>query len=342
MSLRGGQRLQNGKYTIEREIGRGRVGITYLAKRANGERWVIKVLDPQVVAGLSNEERDRLESMFWQEAVKLAKCSGTPHIVTAQMPFKEGSVICLPMEYVAGSNLGDRDQPKLSEAAAINYMQQIGEALAVVHRQNLVHRDICPANIFVRIREGKAEAVLTDFGLAVDCDTELSRTREQECMDGFSPIELYARGQAVGPYTDVYSLAATLYELLTGEVPVSAEARSLRGEVSVSPQVKNPDISGKTAKAILTGMELLPEKRPQSVEAWLNLLKTSQSTSKPGAQESGAQKGVNWTKWQTIWGAVGVICAIVIGIPAWLALKQPDSPPAPSSAPSSTQVPSAQ
>jgi eukaryotic-like serine/threonine-protein kinase len=105
MSLSVGQSLQNGKYTIDRELGRGRFGITYLAKRANGERWVIKVLNPQVVAGLEAKERDRLESMFWQEAVKLARCSNTPHIVTVEMPFKEGSVICLPMEYVSGSIL---------------------------------------------------------------------------------------------------------------------------------------------------------------------------------------------------------------------------------------------
>lgn len=321
MELRAGQSLRNGRYTIDRELGRGRFGITYLATRADGERWVIKILNPQVLASLNDVERERLETMFWQEAVKLAKCSGTPHIVQVEMPFKEGAVVCLPMEYVDGNSLGDRGQSQLKEETALEYMRQIGEALTIVHRQKLVHRDIRPANIFLRIRDSKAEAVLTDFGLAIDCDTELSRTRKHELMDGFSPIELYSRGQAVGPYTDVYSLAATLYELLTGEVPVSAETRQVHRQELVSPQVKNPEISGKTAKAILAGMQLLPQKRPQSVSDWLNQLGVQKQA--PAAQK----KLVNWSKWQTIWAVVAILVSLLVGLPAWLALNKPDPPP---------------
>jgi eukaryotic-like serine/threonine-protein kinase len=253
--------------------------------------------------------------------VKLAKCSGTPHIVKMATPFKEGTVACLPMEYVDGNSLRDRSEPILSEPTALKYIRQIGSALAVVHGQQLVHGDVRPANIFLRIREGKAEAVLTDFGLALDCDAVLTRTRDKERADGFSPIELYARGQAVGAYTDVYSLAATLYELLTGEVPVSAYDRKARGYELVSPQVKNLEISGKTAKAILAGMELEEIKRPQSVQAWLEKLGVGNLE-----QETPPAKA----NWQTIWGALGVVVALLIGIPAWLALK-PDSPPAPPS-----------
>jgi eukaryotic-like serine/threonine-protein kinase len=91
MSLNPGQILQNGKYTIARELRQGRSCISYLATRADGERWVIKVLNPQVVASLNVQERDRLETLFWQEAVKLARCNGTPHIVKAEMPFKESN-----------------------------------------------------------------------------------------------------------------------------------------------------------------------------------------------------------------------------------------------------------
>jgi eukaryotic-like serine/threonine-protein kinase len=217
MSLKPGQNLLNGKYVIERELGRGRFSITYLAKRSDDERCVIKVLDPQAVTVLTPGERDRLETMFWQEAVKLAQCSGTPHIVKVAMPFKEEAVTCLPMEYVDGNSLGDRSQRILLEPTALEYVRQIGEALTVVHGHKLVHRDIRPANIFLRIRDGKAEAVLTNFELTVDFDAEQSRTRKQECTDGFSPIELYSRGKPMGAYTDVYSLAATLYELLTGK-----------------------------------------------------------------------------------------------------------------------------
>ena len=148
MALTQGQPLQNGKYTIERELGRGRVGITYLARRIDGMRRVIKILNPDMLATLSVAEQERLEMMFWQEAVKLAKCSGTAHIVQMDTPFKEGMVTCLPMEYMDGNSLADRGQQKLPEKIALEYVRQIGEALAIVHQQNLVHCDIRPANIF--------------------------------------------------------------------------------------------------------------------------------------------------------------------------------------------------
>lgn len=324
-----GKSLKNGHYKIDRELGRGRFAITYLAKHPNGERWVIKILNPDVLQTLNDEDRQRLETLFWQEAVKLAKCSGTPHIVKMATPFEEGMVACLPMEYIDGNSLRDRSESILSEAIALEYIQQIGEALTVVHGQQLVHGDVRPANIFLRIRDGKAEAVLTDFGLALDCDAVLTRTRDKERADGFSPIELYARGQAVGAYTDVYSLAATLYELLTGEVPVSAYDRKVNGCELVSPQVKHPEISARTTKAILAGMELEEAKRPQSVQAWLEKLGVGNQVQVTPKNE------VNWTKWQTIWAAVAVVVSLLVGIPAWLALK-PDSPPTP---PASSTLP---
>lgn len=314
-----GKSLKNGHYTIERELGRGRFAITYLAKSPNGERWAIKILNPDVLQTLTDAERDRLETMFWQEAVKLARCSGTPHIVKMATPFKEGDVACLPMEYVDGNSLRDRAEPILSEPIALEYIRQIGEALTVVHGQKLVHGDVRPANIFLRLRDGKAEAVLTDFGLALDFDASLTRTRDKERSDGFSPIELYSSGQAVGAYTDVYSLAATLYEWLTGEVPVSAYKRKVDGCKLVSPQVKNPEISGKTAKAILAGMQLEEIKRPQSVQAWLEKLGIE------NPERETTETEVNWAKWQTIWAAVAVVVGLLVGIPAWFVLK-PDSP----------------
>ncbi len=304
MVLSQGQKLQKGKYTVKRELKRRRYDITYLAERSDGTWWVIKILDPAELEALNPEERDRLETFFWQETSKIFKCSGTPHIVKVEMPFKEGTVACLPMEYLGTDSLANRPQRILSEPIALKYVQQIGEALTTVHQQGIVHRDICPENIFLRfLQDGKVEAVLTNFGLALDVDAMLSRTRKNECREGFSPIELYSSGKPVGAYTDVYALAATLYELLTGEIPVSAFDRQVNGKNLVSPQVKNPNISGKTTKAILAGMELLPEKRPQSVQAWLEKLNLQGNDQ--NATET--QPRINWQKW-------GVILPFVIGL----------------------------
>ena len=316
-----GQPLKNGEYTIERELGRGRFGITYLTKRSQGDRWVIKILNPQVLAGLPQDECDRLRKRHLKEAFRWSTCKH-PNIVKMQMPFEEGNVVCLPMEYLDGNSLGARSQTTLVESVALNYIQQIGAALEVVHSAGLVHRDVRPSNIFLRIHDGKAEAVLTDFGLADDIDSELTRTRKAELMDGFSPIELYARGKPAGPYTDVYSLAATLYELLTGVVPVSASDRRAKKVELISPQAKKSEISARTTKAILEGMSLEELKRPQSVQAWLEKLQV-----KSNLPEKTVQSAPNWTKWQTIWGAIGVIVALLTGIRAWLMLNKSDTQP---------------
>ena len=322
MTLKVGQTLQNGKFLVEKEWARGHFDISYLAKKPDGERCLLKVLDTKLLSTLSDTERSRLATMFRQEAVKLAKLRGTPNIIQTEMPFEENDVVCLPIEYVQGNSLDIRPQPTLSEEVALEYIKQIGEALIVVHSQQLVHRDVRPSNIMLRIRNGYAEAVLTNFGLAIDCDTELTYTRRRELVDGFSPIELYSRGKALGPYTDIYSLAATLYELLTGEMPVSAEElkhaedKDLDRKTLIAPQTKNPDISGKTVKAIRAGMELYPKKRPQSVAEWLSKLDLKHENT-----NNIKQKNVNWLKWQTFWQALAAVIVLLVGIPAWLTLR---------------------
>lgn len=330
MRLNPGCKLQNGTYTIEKELRSGRFSISYLAHKADGERWAIKVLDAGVLATVKGAERDRVESLFWQEATKLAKCSGTPHIMRTQMPFKEGPMTFFPVEYLDGNSLGDRAQPILLEATALSYIRQIGKALSLVHSKQLVHRDIRPSNILLRIYTGRVEAVLTNFSLATDCDTTLSLARCDELIDGFSPIELYSSGKAVGPYTDVYALAATLYQLLTGEMPTSAQDR-MNGKALVSPQVKNPEISGKTAKGIMAGLELLPEKRPQSVADWLKKLDiklqlTPGSATHQFSENTTTSETVNWAKWQTIWAIIAVVVTLLVSIPAWFAWNEPTTP----------------
>ncbi|HAX77844.1 MAG TPA: serine/threonine protein kinase [Cyanobacteria bacterium UBA11372] len=260
-----GQQL-GGKYTIERELGRGRVGITYLAKDRSGNNFVIKTLNEDVLNQLSQSDRQRLESDFMREILKLKEFQH-PHIVRVYDIFKEGQQSGIAMEYIAGVTLGDRAQPILPQKEALGYIQQIGEALIEVHRQGLVHRDVKPENIIVRA--GKNEVVLIDFDLARDFDNPL--TSRGLKSDGFAPIEMYSKKLKRGAWTDIYSLAATLYVLLTGQKPPSALDRK-DGTQLESPKKLNPQISDRVERAILQGMRLEPEARPQTMRAWLNLL----------------------------------------------------------------------
>jgi eukaryotic-like serine/threonine-protein kinase len=318
MALKPKQLLDKGKYTIDRELSRGRFGITYLAQRNDdGTWWVIKILDQTALTTLTSEERKRRETKFWQEAISLARCNGTPHIVKVATPFKEGSMTCLPMEYLSEKSLADRPETVLMEQTALEYMRQLGEALSVVHREKLVHCDIRPANIFYR-NGNKDEVVLADFGLALDTGSELTRTRKLE-TSVFSPPELCGSSRKIGSYTDVYSLSATLYQMLTGEAPESAEQRGLQQQMLTPPKARNSQISDKTANGIMLGLELDPEKRPQTVKDWLKQL---------GLQQVASKQETNWAKWAVIAAVVipglGLIIAILAMIPSWLPVLRPE------------------
>jgi eukaryotic-like serine/threonine-protein kinase len=212
MVLQAGDTLQNGRYTIKEELGRGRFAITYLAHRTDGESRVIKILNPQVLkelAALKPPEHSRLKEQFLKEAQILAKCNTSPHIVKVSTLFQESDVVYLPMEYVDGTSLSRREPKIMPEELALKYIRQIGEALTLVHANELTHCDIRPANIFLRSRQdGLQDAVLADFGLALDFDTKLTRTRERERIDGFSAPELYTKDRPIGACSDIYSLAA--------------------------------------------------------------------------------------------------------------------------------------
>jgi serine/threonine protein kinase len=337
-----GDRLQGGKYTIERELGRGRFGITYLVKNRNSDRLVVKTLNDDLLRSLTQQERERLETMFWQEAVKLTRCKHQ-HIVQVAEPFKEGEHWCLVMEYVDGVSLADRRQQILSEQEALRYIQQIGEALIVVHENRLIHRDVHPGNIFLRVREGQPEAVLIDFGLALDFDHILTTNRTKETSEGFTPPELYAQSIPSGAYSDIYSLAATLYVLLTGQTPVSALKRKIDNARLVAPKDLNNLVSDRTNRAILTGMKLNPKERSQSMREWLDSLgltgETPQrnSTVVPNTNLN-REKKINWTH---VIAAIAAIGALLSGIAALIPILKPSpssTPPSLSPSPSSTKA----
>ncbi|QSJ14662.1 serine/threonine protein kinase [Nostoc sp. UHCC 0702] len=338
-----GDPLQGGKYIIERELGRGRFGITYLVRNKNSDRLVVKTLNDDLLNSLTQPERGRLETMFWQEAIKLTRCKHK-HIVQVAEPFKEGEHWCLVMEYVDGVSLADRRQPILSETEALQYIQQIGEALIVVHENRLIHRDVHPGNIFLRVREGQAEAVLIDFGLALDFDHILTTSRTKETSEGFTPPELYAQHtKPTGAYSDIYSLAATLYELVTGRTPVSALKRKADNAPLVEPKIYNPQISDRVNRAILTGMKLDPKQRSQSMREWLDLLGLTGETSKtqtPVPPE--AKSKINWiavTAIATLIAAIGTFFSGMAGlIPIFRPSPSP-SPPSLSPSPSSSKTP---
>ncbi|MEQ9553295.1 MAG: serine/threonine-protein kinase [Coleofasciculus sp. G3-WIS-01] len=272
-----GQVLQGGKYTIEKKLGDGGFGITYLAKDKKGNPVVIKTLkavDPQ------SPDFDKCQQEFINEALRLKGCQHS-HIVKVYEVIKEDFLWGIVMEYIEGKDLGSLG--KLPESEALRYIQQISEALTVVHNNGLLHRDVKPQNIIVRTSQ--SEAILIDFGIAREFTPNLTQTHTALFTPFYAPPEQYNPRAKRGAYTDVYGLAATLYRVLTGQEPESSVSRVM-GCPLAPPKQLNSTISDVVNQAILKGLELQPENRPQSVREWIQLL-ISQNSADDLSSESG-------------------------------------------------------
>ncbi|MCC3529635.1 MAG: GUN4 domain-containing protein [Microcoleus sp. PH2017_22_RUC_O_B] len=267
------QQLQNGKYIIEAILGGGAFGVTYRAQNPKeGKVVAIKTLNANVQGKPNFRE---YQTKFVNEALCLARCSH-PHVVQVYEVFPEmaGNIElwCMVMELIDGTNLAEylEDNGILSEAKALSMIQQVGSALSFVHQQKFTHLDIKPQNVMLRKRG--FEAVLIDFGLArqVTAPGKL-RTNSNSGTECYAPIELLEKRAELGAYTDVYSLAATLYVMLTGELPFPSQFRKQNIPLT-PPKQFNSEISDRVNAAIMKGMQVEPQNRPQSVQEWLDLV----------------------------------------------------------------------
>ncbi|MEG4310837.1 MULTISPECIES: protein kinase domain-containing protein [unclassified Microcoleus] len=262
-----GKTLQGGKYTLEQELGRGGFGITFRANhRYLGQPVVIKTLNESLRQQPNFAEFDR---KFQDEARRLASCVH-PNIVRVSDFFVEDGQPYMVMDYVPGQNLGDvvGSNNPLPENLAILYITQIGAALKVVHQKGLLHRDIKPQNIL--LRQNTQEVVLIDFGIAREFTPGATQSHTNMVSDGYAPPEQYFAQGKYTPATDVYGMAATLYTLLTAQVPVAAILRT--SQPMPSPRDLRPQLSAAVSSAVMRGMTVEAQNRPASVDEWLSLL----------------------------------------------------------------------
>ncbi|MGL4502754.1 MAG: serine/threonine protein kinase [Planktothrix sp.] len=313
MAFTTGQQLHNGKYIIERVLNLGRFGVSYLAHDKHKHRVVIKTFRDDIWQQLSATEKERMNNRWLYEAGVLSRFNH-PYIVQFLQPFIEQGQVCLVMEHIAGENLASLPERSLSVETALEYIRQISSALKAVHNQNLVHRDVKPANIM--LRAGKPEVILIDFGLAGGNDETLTRntsTREE----GFAAPELYDANEKAQAYTDIYGLGATLYTLLSGDPPPSAQERAKKGQGKLPPL---PQVDKRIFRAIEQAMEWDWEKRLQTVDEFLDLLGVS------GSEESisngkNEQEALAETRRQTRIAAytlyvtgISILVAILLGL----------------------------
>lgn len=296
MNLPNGHLLQNRKYRLTHVVGQGGFGITYKGvwfTEVKGPLGTIKTEVPICVkeyffkdycyrdpdsfeVKVHSETGKALFEKFKEKLIKEAKILSDvhhPHIVNVLEVFEENNTAYIAMEYISGNSLKymmDKEGV-LPEARVLRYVHQIGEALQFVHEKNVLHLDIKPSNILID-QSGKAR--LIDFGVSKRYDIEQQETSTTmlTLSKGFASIEQYDNEgtQNFSPCPDIYSLGATMYNLLTGKIPTESILRATRP--LPAPRELNPAISPKTEAAIIKAMEIVPADRFQSVSEMLAAL----------------------------------------------------------------------
>ena len=286
--------LKGGEYKIEKVLGQGGFGITYLAEQVNLKRKVaikeffIKELcnrdetQTKVSVGSlgSVETVERFKTKFLKEARNIAKLNHSS-IVRVIDVFEENGTAYYVMEYLEGGSLGEMIKSKgaLSETEALRYIRQVADALAYIHEKKLNHLDVKPGN---KVLNEKGESVLIDFGMSKQYDATTGNqtsTTPIGISEGYAPLEQYKQGgvNEFSPQADIYALGATLYKLVTGVTPPNAI------DVSTEGLPKLPGfISSTTAAAIQRSMKPSKVNRPQNISDFLDILSGKDVTTDTG------------------------------------------------------------
>jgi serine/threonine protein kinase len=284
-----GTGLRAGLYSVGKVLGQGGFGITYLGSDTHLKRPVaIKEFFPQIQGCvrigtavrpggmITQAEFSEQRTKFLGEGQRLAQFQH-PHIVKVFALFEDNNTAYMVMELLKGKTLLRivEERGPLDEAEALEHITQVAEALSALHACELLHRDVKPENVIVT---ESRRAVLLDFGSAREFVAGKTRRMTTTLTPGYAPLEQYGQCARFGAPSDIYSLAATLYHLLTGKMPIPATDRASGVELR-APRLLNPKISSHVSSAVLSAMEVAVAARPQSMEEFLKALDRSQPPS---------------------------------------------------------------
>lgn len=271
--------ILNGQYLVGKVLGQGGFGITYIAFELNLETkvaikeympdgLVTRNLGENTVTAYSSSKLESFEygmGKFLDEAKMMAKFNDVKSIVSVKNFFKENGTAYFVMDFIEGTNLaqylldkGGRIPPE----EAILFITDIIDALAVVHKSGMLHRDISPDNIYLT-KDGTIK--LLDFGAARYAIGEQSKSLSIILKPGYAPEEQYRSKGIQGPWTDIYATAATLYHMITGQLPPDSMDRLNEDEI-IPPSKLGISIPTHVENAILKALAVKAENRFQTME----------------------------------------------------------------------------
>ncbi len=273
-------------YTIEKTLGQGGFGITYLARDNNLDKTVaIKEYLPvsfayrhqdftvKPITGAHGEDFSWGLKNFLNEARTLAKFSHS-NIVRVSSFFELNNTAYMVMEYERGENLAalfKRNEPR-DQRFFESVFFPIFSGLDEIHRMGFIHRDIKPANIYIREDQSP---VLLDFGSARETIQQSTGEMTTLVSQGYTPLEQYSANYGEqGPWTDIYALAATMYEGITGSRPEESLSRSaclMRSRPDTLADLTTMNLGQFDTPflaAVMNGLSLDPDHRPRDLRSW--------------------------------------------------------------------------
>jgi predicted Ser/Thr protein kinase len=360
MTLSVGELIDN-RYRIAKLLGQGGMGAVYRAWDTRLNRPIaLKEMIPQF--GLDAGMLADLREQFQQEAQVLATLTH-PNLVRVTDYFSWEGNEYLVMDFVEGESLADRiaQERAQPEARVVEWAGQLLDALVYCHKRGVIHRDIKPQNIIIT---PEGQAVLVDFGLVKLWDVNDPHTRTVMRGAGtpeYAPPEQYDMGLGhTDPRSDVYSLGATLYHALTGEVPPTATQRMASPASFVPLRQVNVAVSANTEAVVLKALEMPMDRRYQSAEEMAQALgfaprvtrikpsrvkagdKRAAVVAKPAMGRRGG-KGILWGMGGAGIAIVAVICVVVAATAVVLGTgilsPEPTATPAPTDTPTPTPTP---
>jgi hypothetical protein len=279
-------------YRIERVLGAGGFGITYLATEAViGREVAIKEFLPSTIAARAVDSLDvhpivpaDAEMFRWglkrfrNEARTLVSFRHG-NIVQVYRYFEANGTAYLVMAYEKGASLAEilKARRTLPEAEIRALLDPLLAGVAEVHKAGFLHRDIKPANIILR---ADGTPALIDFGAARQSFGEKSQSLHAIVSPGYAPFEQYTSATQQGPWTDIYALGATLYCCISGTRPIEAPDRVAGAAMRPAAELGAGRYGETLLRAIDRALGLQPEDRPQSVAAW------REEVAAPGTLES--------------------------------------------------------